>query len=255
MLKRIFNRILCLSIVELWVVKLWHLFRDAQLERIKKHASPDLFKVIHVNALDIMSDFPIRDSRALEVITQKVLTQDVVVVEVGSWKGMSTSVIAKTVKPFNGKVFAVDHWQGNEGVPEHEKAKGKDIFLTFRHNIKTLGVSEVIYPLVMDSNTAVSIFKDESLDMVFIDADHRYSFVKKDIEMWLPKVKQGGIIAGHDCEEKYNNFGEFIKEIDQHLEEDVIVGVCHPGVVKALHDLFKDDFNIEPHSKVWWRRK
>jgi len=35
-------------------------------------------------------------------------------------------------------------------------------------------------------------------DFVFIDADHTYESVKKDILAWYPKVKKGGIIAGHN---------------------------------------------------------
>jgi predicted O-methyltransferase YrrM len=42
------------------------------------------------------------------------------------------------------------------------------------------------------------IVADQSLDMVFIDADHSEAAVREDIEGWLPKVKPGGIIAGHD---------------------------------------------------------
>ncbi|CAE8605628.1 unnamed protein product, partial [Polarella glacialis] len=37
-----------------------------------------------------------------------------------------------------------------------------------------------------------------SLDMVFIDGDHRYESVLVDINAWWPKVKPGGILAGHD---------------------------------------------------------
>jgi len=36
------------------------------------------------------------------------------------------------------------------------------------------------------------------LDFVYIDADHSYKSVKEDINAWAPKVREGGIVAGHD---------------------------------------------------------
>jgi predicted O-methyltransferase YrrM len=44
----------------------------------------------------------------------------------------------------------------------------------------------------------VHSFADGSLDMVYIDACHRYDDVLSDLERWWPKVKPGGILAGHD---------------------------------------------------------
>jgi hypothetical protein len=56
--------------------------------------------------------------------------------------------------------------------------------------------------------------EDESLDFVFIDADHSYEAVKRDIDIWEKKVKPGGCVLGHDIDwpdvrkavkEKYGN--------------------------------------------------
>lgn len=45
---------------------------------------------------------------------------------------------------------------------------------------------------------AVALFEDNSLDFVYIDANHRYDAVRKDLGMWYHKVKKGGYLCGHD---------------------------------------------------------
>ena len=50
----------------------------------------------------------------------------------------------------------------------------------------------------LHSTEAASQIEDESLDFVYIDGNHKYQYVKQDLEAWLPKVRQGGIIGGHD---------------------------------------------------------
>ena len=44
------------------------------------------------------------------------LRERMMIVEVGSWTGMSTAVLAKSVIDYHGSVFAADHWMGSEGV-------------------------------------------------------------------------------------------------------------------------------------------
>ena len=86
----------------------------------------------------------------------------------------------------------------------------------------------------MLSNKAVSLFKDEALDFVFIDGDHSYKGVKDDIKIWLPKIRKGGLISGHD-----------------YAGEDKR-GVKFIGVAKAVHEQFGDNVELaEDH--VWWR--
>jgi len=48
------------------------------------------------------------------------------------------------------------------------------------------------------SNVAASRFSDNSLDFVYIDADHCYERVKEDIAIWSEKVRSGGVLCGHD---------------------------------------------------------
>lgn len=57
--------------------------------------------------------------------------------------------------------------------------------------------------LVMDTEEAALKYEDETFDFVFIDAEHTYEGVRDDIAAWYPKLKKGGIMAGHDFSHKW----------------------------------------------------
>ena len=63
----------------------------------------------------------------------------------------------------------------------------------------------------MDSVEASKRFEDKSIDFIFIDGNHQYEFVKKDIIAWLPKLKEGGVLAGHDHD--WQRVKDAVKEI------------------------------------------
>jgi predicted O-methyltransferase YrrM len=119
-------------------------------------------------------------------------------VELGVWKGHSISYLAKLLKDKKDiKVYAVDifeKWDKNESVKEDVKY----INQIYNTNLKNAGVREIISDIKSISWDAANLFKDNSIDFVFIDADHSYESVTKDINSWLPKIKKGGIISGHD---------------------------------------------------------
>jgi hypothetical protein len=50
----------------------------------------------------------------------------------------------------------------------------------------------------MSSVDAAATFKDAYLSFAFIDANHLYEGISADIKAWAPKVRPGGILAGHD---------------------------------------------------------
>ena len=117
-------------------------------------------------------------------------------VEVGCWKGRSSSYLAVEIANSGKKIdfYCVDTWEGSikhEGMDELS-----DLYDIFIANMKP--VEKYYFPLKISSLGAVNKFEDKSLDFVFLDASHEYEDVKNDIKRWLPKIKLGGIISGHD---------------------------------------------------------
>jgi len=52
--------------------------------------------------------------------------------------------------------------------------------------------------IIKDSKEASEMFEDNSLDYVYIDAQHEYENVLRDLKSWYPKVRVGSVMAGHD---------------------------------------------------------
>jgi len=51
--------------------------------------------------------------------------------------------------------------------------------------------------LLMSSEEAARIINDK-FDFIYIDGNHKYEAVKKDLEIWYPKIRIGGVLCGHD---------------------------------------------------------
>lgn len=129
-------------------------------------------------------------------------------VEVGCWKGKSTAFMAVELANSHKNIdfFCVDHWV-DLGIQE-----------TFVSNMRSL--KDYYIPIKSDSVEAARKFEDESLDFVFLDASLTYEEVKRDINAWLPKVKPGGILAGHDYYvDGVNWFPEVQTAVDELLDE------------------------------------
>jgi hypothetical protein len=60
---------------------------------------------------------------------------------------------------------------------------------------------------------ASELIKNESLDFVYIDADHEYKSVKSDYDAWRDKIRKGGIISGHDYSIQFPGVMKFVDEL------------------------------------------
>lgn len=148
-------------------------------------------------------------------------------VEVGTWKGRSACYLAVEIINSNKdiKFDCVDTWEYVSTSSEISLDQCHGLYEIFLTNIEP--VKHIIKPVRSLSWEAANLYEDHSLDFVFIDAGHDYESVKKDITAWFPKIKQTGIIAGHDYH--YN-----------------------VGVYPAVNEFFKPKYNVNQHGSCWY---
>lgn len=173
-----------------------------------------------------------------ELILHLNNTKAEIVAEVGVRDGNFSKFILDntTVK----KLYAIDPWENNEELSECEVAYNncKNALSPFGERAEMI---KAYSPFVSE------MFDDESLDFVYIDGLHDYDSVKSDINAFYPKVKKGGIIAGHDYHQLdwpgvFYAVNEFIEKNELELN---LTGVDSPDY-EIEHDGFKPS---------WWAIK
>lgn len=128
------------------------------------------------------------------------------IVEIGSWIGRTTACLALGAMEANPvpSVYAVDNWMYENSYER------------FTTNIKIAGVNDYIIPIRIKSEDAfISKVPSEAfldgIGFLFIDGDHHYEYVKKDIA-WIKYVKKGGKIAFHDYGDDIGKVGSAVRE-------------------------------------------
>ena len=135
-------------------------------------------------------------------------------VEVGCWRGKSSAYLGKIIKESNKNIqlFCIDIWDDGIEKSFHKHSNAYQQYIQhletplyneFIDNMTKCGVIDMITPIKNDSVESSKLFDDGSIDFCFIDGDHSYEGCKRDIHAWFPKMKKGGIFAGHD----YTNAG------------------------------------------------
>jgi glycosyltransferase involved in cell wall biosynthesis/Flp pilus assembly protein TadD len=122
-------------------------------------------------------------------------------VEVGVWKGHSISFLAGQLRHREGvEIYAVDLFESSKAFEGKKRLRDQLPYIqqVYEANLERTNTRELITDMVARSDRAAEQFADGSLDVVFIDASHNYESVKRDIRAWRPKVRPGGILAGHD---------------------------------------------------------
>ena len=147
----------------------------------------------------------LRSTRNARSDLLEMLDQEGVGAEIGVHLGDFSDRILSVAKP--QRLFLIDPWKyessddyndswyGGASVNDGElEERYQSLINRFASHIR----SGKIVVVRKDSQSALNEIKDESLDYIYIDGNHLYEFVRKDLELSLRKVKPGGYISGDD---------------------------------------------------------
>ena len=117
-------------------------------------------------------------------------------VELGTFKGEFSKVILDS---WGGTLYMVDVWRPLSIEEYDDQSNHENHSDAYSEAMKnTREHAERAHMIRSRGEVASNLFPDGSLDFVYIDANHTYEAVTEDIKIWYPKVKSGGILAGHD---------------------------------------------------------
>jgi hypothetical protein len=140
-------------------------------------------------------------------------------VEVGVAYGRSLAYMS-VMASADVRLIGIDTWQelvGGDNLPPAVFRRLQECGSPYEACMRCLAnhappVSR--YQLYMcTSVVGASLFEDESCDFVFLDDRHEYEFLRDGILAWLPKIKAGGILAGHDINDHFPGVQRAVREL------------------------------------------
>jgi hypothetical protein len=135
----------------------------------------------------------------IEMIINRV-PKNGVYAEVGVFKGSLSDELYKRLTP--SKLVLIDLFEGYNPSGDQDGNNFTYADMPTEHDLmkKRYSTDPNVQILKGDSSTLLSQFPDNTFDMIYIDGDHTYEGVKKDIQVAFHKVKPNGWIMGHDYE-------------------------------------------------------
>ncbi len=129
-------------------------------------------------------------------------------VEVGVFHGVTAANLLALMPDL--QLYGVDPWaqypaDAEQSRPDHVQQLGdtKTLYWGLPIALRHLAVNaNRWHPIRLPSVKAARCFEDRELEFVFIDGNHSYETVKADIEAWWPKIRNGGLLIGHDYDPK-----------------------------------------------------
>lgn len=169
-------------------------------------------------------------------------------VEIGVFEGEYTEVLAKSVL----KVWGIDPWLAYDGYAYEKEQYLQD--KRYQRATDRLSKYRNVEIIRKTSMEAIKEFADNSLDFVYIDANHRFKYVAEDICEWEKKVKTGGIICGHDYayfRHRFPGGGCQVKEVVDAFVKSYDLNFWVLGRRNKVEGEKRDDYRSWMILKTW----
>ncbi|MFC4957200.1 class I SAM-dependent methyltransferase [Streptomyces mauvecolor] len=150
---------------------------------------------------------PVREGLALYEAAAAAGTLGLPLLEVGTYCGRSTILLAEAARESGTVAVTVDHHRGSEeqqvGWEYHDptvvdpEVGRMDTLPTFRRTLHAAGLEDHVIAVVGRSPQVARVWGGQ-LGFVFIDGGHTDEHAAADYEGWAPKLAEGGTLAIHD---------------------------------------------------------
>lgn len=174
-------------------------------------------------------------TRSLIRLIDELIGEPLSGIEIGSWKGENLVSLLQYFPKL--QMIGVDAW--NTGLSRKTmKVTQDEMDAAKAECLSALNPFGTRSKIVVGNSLDAAGFTDLVFDFAFIDACHKYEAVRDDITAWWPKVRVGGLLAGHDyggMGDKQGRFGvkRAVDEFTSRIGKEVIVRRGHVwGIVK-----------------------
>lgn len=169
----------------------------------------------------------------------RLIPEGGVAAEVGTWKGEFSTKILRYTKP--KKLHLIDPWAftkdygvGYFSNESNSQEKMDAVFNAVRSKFSKEISAGKVEMFRSNSEPALDSFGPDYFDWLYIDGNHTYDFVKKDLAIAWSKLKTGGLLCGDD----YKVVGWWEDGVTQAVDEFLREKSGEIGEVKFLHSQF-----------------
>jgi len=150
-----------------------------------------------------------------------LLPKHLKICEIGVFKGDFSQILLNLLEPT--ELHLIDIFEGQTCSGDKD---GNNIVWTNLNDeyLKLIELYKKNQKVFIHKGSSVSIlekFDDEFFDLIYIDGDHSYSGVKKDLEISFKKIKKGGFISGHDYTPQFQGVIDAVNEFCKHNKQEI----------------------------------